>query len=277
MSPEGIAAARRRIELRLADQAKKFALQSRGSINTHNARGMLRSGGHLLEAQRLSEAELLERSRVAWEVVRIVVDNEGWTPSEESRDQIAEIIGLALGPLSMDVLEYFSRVKKFMPDIKTEAFEEFRNHAFESALADVEIDLLGRRARRLPLEDELGAPRYHPAREHWRKALASATQEKPDLPTAAKEAVSGVESLAQLVVGKPGITLGTAVKELRSQQLLPTGADKILEGLYAFASDAPGSRHGSALPAHVDPTHWEFVRTSSEGAMRLLLDLDTVQ
>jgi hypothetical protein len=179
-----------------------------------------------------------------------------------------------MGPLSRDVFEYYRRVCGFMPDTKAPDLEQSREHALESAMADAELDLLGRRARRLPLEDELGAPRYHPAREHWRKALAYASQERPDFPNAAKEAVGGVESLAQVLVSKPGITLGEAVKELRSRQRLPVGADKILEGLYAFASDAPGSRHGSALPAHVDPTHWEFVRTSSEGAMRLLLDLD---
>ena len=144
----------------------------------------------------------------------------------------------------------------------------------ESALADAEIDLLGRKARRLPLEDELSSPRYLPAREHWRKAIGASREQPPNLPNAVKETSHALESLAQLVLGKPGVTLGDAVKELRSRKRIPVGADQILDGLWAFASSAPGARHGSALPAHVDENHWEFVRTTAEGAMRLLLDLD---
>lgn len=152
-----------------------------------------------------------------------------------------------------------------------------RKHALESALADAEIDLLGRKSRRPPLEDELSSPRYLPAREHWRKAISGAKEQPPNFPNAVKEAASAVESLAQVILGKPGVTLGDAVKELRSQKRIPVGADSVLNGIWAFANSAPGARHGSALPAHVDENNWRFFRTTAEGAMRLLLDLDAVE
>ena len=96
----------------------------------------------------------------------------------------------------------------------------------------------------------------------------------PDLPNALKEAASSVESLAQIVVSKPGLSLGDALKELRSQKRIPPGSDQVLQGLWTFANASPGARHGSSLAAHVDDSHWGFAKTTAEGGLRLLLDLD---
>jgi hypothetical protein len=76
-----------------------------------------------------------------------------------------------------------------------------------------------------------------------------------DLPNALKEAASTVESLAQVVVGKPDLSLGEVVKQVRSQRVIPPGTDGVLDGLWTFANASPGARHGSALPAHVDGSH----------------------
>jgi hypothetical protein len=276
MSPEGASAAKKRIELRLVDEAKRFENEGATFIGQQNKHGMLNSGSTIIGGHRLIENEFLARAQLAWAIARGVIDNEGWTPSEANKAQLRELIAHTLGPASADLDAFYERICGFLRGMKVPEIGPARTHALDSAMAEAEIDLLGRQARRLPLEDELGAPRYQPAREHWRKAIAYAATDPPDLPNAAKEAVSSVESLALVVAGSQGTTLGDAIKALRSSKRLPTGADKILEGLYAFASDAPGARHGSPLPPHVDPNHWQFLRTSAEGALRLLLDVDAV-
>lgn len=151
---------------------------------------------------------------------------------------------------------------------------EPRRNAVEAAMAEADVDLLARRRRRrrrAAIEDELGAPRYKPARDHWRKAVSLAEQSPSDFENAVKEAVSAVESLAQVVLGKPSITLGDAIRQLRAQQRVPRGADTVLEGLWTFANSAPGGRHGSARPAVTTDSDWTFARITSEAAIRLLL------
>lgn len=144
-------------------------------------------------------------------------------------------------------------------------------------MAEVDVYLAARRRQRAAIDDELAAPRYRAAREHWRKALAFAEQAKPDLENAVKEVVSAVESLAKVVVGKPAATLGDAIKQLRSQKRVPPGADGVLEGLWTFASAAPGVRHGSAEAAGTTDSDWNFARGTSEAALRFLLDLDSAR
>jgi len=273
MSPEGVVAAKRRIELQLVDAGKVFRHQCAQTLGDFSKRGMHQSSSLILTVHSHCEDELLLRANTAWKAVRTVIDSEGYIPGDKNRAQIREILEKAVGKGSTDIDGEYERVCKFLtgkwPDLVAA-----RNHAVESALADAEIDLLGREARRPPLEDELSPPRYAPVREHWRKAMDTAKEQPPNLPNAVKETAHAVESLVQVVLGKPGLTLGESIKELRAQKRLPVGADKVFEGLYAFANSSPGARHGSALPAHVDEHHWEFVRTTAEGAMRLLLDID---
>lgn len=222
----------------------------------------------------LCTEELLDRAKNSWAVILRVIDGEGLFPSEENKSQIRSIVEDVVKVQSSDISGVYERACRQMPGSAWQTLDEARQHAVDTAVAEAEIDLLSRNARRPPLLDELAPPRYQVVREHWSKAIALSNQEKPDLPNALKEVASSVESLAQTVLGKPGLTLGDATKELRSTKRLPTGSDKILDGLYAFASDSPGARHGSTLPARVDPSHWEFARTTAEGAIRLLLDID---
>lgn len=272
MSPEGRQAAKRRIELEMVNMRSAFGRRYAETSAEFSMRGAHQSSAFILSVHRLAGEELLDRGKKAWEIARQVIDGEGWLPSDEAQADVKAILEEAIWPQSNDVVELYNKVCSFMRGSNWPNLDSSRQHALETMLAEAEIDLLGRKARRPRLLDELAAPRYAAAHMHWRKAIDFSSG--PDLPNALKEAAATLESLAQVVLGKPGLTLGEAVKEMRAGRRLPTGADKILEGLYAFASDEPGARHGSSLAAHVDPAHWAFARTATEGAARLLLDLD---
>lgn len=273
MSPEAVELAKRRIRLRLVDEARNFINAWNEMASEFAERNTVQSSRFALVARGLCEKELLRLGEIVLGIIRDVIDKEGFTPTEDNRGQTQALLTEALREGSEDVEKVFaSRTRGLLPGDPNLAAG--RAHAIESALADFDVDLLGRARRRPPLDDALSAPRYHPVREHWRKGLALAANSPPDLENAIKEAVSAVESLAQVVLGKPGTTLGEAVKQLRARQMISAGADGVLEGLWTFANSSPGVRHGSALPANATEADWLFAKTTSEAALRLLLDSD---
>ena len=142
-----------------------------------------------------------------------------------------------------------------------------------SATSDLDVDLLARRRRRVPLGDALKAPRYEACREHWLKARGLADAEAPDIENAIKEGVSAVEALAKVVTGS-GATLGECIKTLRAERRIDPGTDKILEGLWTFANSAPGVRHGSGTPSSLSVCDWQIFGPMVDGALILLLSVD---
>ena len=124
------------------------------------------------------------------------------------------------------------------------------------------------------LEQELLAPRYLAVRGHWQKAHDFRSATTPDFPNAAKEAVSAVEALAQIVAQRPSATLGECIKALRASGALKQPLLKGLEELWGFASTSPGVRHGSAAIPTLSPAESSYVLDQAAGALRLLLSLD---
>jgi hypothetical protein len=131
-------------------------------------------------------------------------------------------------------------------------------------------------ARRLAgrLDDALASPRYAGIGIHWPKARQFRDQEDPDLANAAKEAVSALEAMAQVLAGETSITLGACLKKIRQESRLHPTLIKSLESFWGYTSDAPGVRHGSPLPASITPAEVDFVMASCEAGIRLLLSLD---
>jgi hypothetical protein len=137
-------------------------------------------------------------------------------------------------------------------------------------------DALGPNAGRLgaALMNELQAPRYAGAREHWDKALEFWQGEHRDLPNAAKEAVCTVEGIAKVLTGRHGETLGRLLPELKNKFQIDAAIIKSLEGIWGFASNSPGVRHGGATQATIDLAQVRWVIENCESAARYLLQLD---
>jgi hypothetical protein len=260
----------------MAEATKQFTDLYNPVFSDFARRSMLQSSAMIQTTHDLCDREVHARAKYCWGLIRGIIEGEGFIPAHDNRAQIRALIEEALTAESRDLDERNERAARGLggkwPDLS-----EPRRNAIEAAMAEVDVDLLARRRRRAAIEDELGAPRYQPARDHWRKALSLAEQDRPDLENAVKEAVSAVESLGQVILGKPGVTLGDAIKQLRSQQRIPRGADAVLEGLWTFANTAPGVRHGSARAADTTDSDWAFARTTSEAALRLLLDADAAR
>ncbi|MCC2334388.1 AbiJ-NTD4 domain-containing protein [Cellulomonas wangsupingiae] len=94
------------------------------------------------------------------------------------------------------------------------------------------------------IEDALSVANA-PARIHLRKSLALlGERQSPDVENAMKEAISAVEATCSALVGKPGSTLGEALKKMEESEVLLHPA---LKGswlkMYGYTSGADGIRH----------------------------------
>lgn len=68
---------------------------------------------------------------------------------------------------------------------------------------------------------------------------------------------------------------GECIKKLRPQRRIDAGTDKILEGLWAFAISVPGVRHGSGMPSDLSVRDWQIIGPMVDGALILLLSIDS--
>lgn len=127
------------------------------------------------------------------------------------------------------------------------------------------------------LLEQLRAPRYSGPYEHWKKSIRFATDAERDLPNALKEAVCAVEGLARVITGEHKKTLGNILKILKHDHSLPSPIVKSLEGVWGYASDSPGVRHGGSTRPHLDEADVRFAIGTCREAMLLLLARDTVE
>jgi len=118
-------------------------------------------------------------------------------------------------------------------------------------------------------------PRYTGPCKHWRAARAALAEEELDYAGAAREAVGAVEGMCRIILGDDSITLGEAVKRMRSQDLLHPALAKSVEGLWGYASAEPGVRHGAVRSSFVEPHEAEFVVEACDAAIVLLLAIDS--
>jgi len=79
---------------------------------------------------------------------------------------------------------------------------------------------------------------------HLKTSLAMlADRKNPDYRNSVKEAVSAVESIAQVLSGDSSATLGSALKVLEKRSLIHPALKASLSSLYGYTSDAEGIRH----------------------------------
>jgi hypothetical protein len=147
-----------------------------------------------------------------------------------------------------------------------------RVYAASAALCVTLESLAASPGKRLELMAAI--PRYIGPWTHWQAATAFAAQKQPDFAKAAHEAVSAVEGMARLIGNDDSVTLGEALKRFRTRSLIHGALVRCLEGLWGYASDEPGVRHGATSTPMVKPHEARYVVDSCEAALRLLLEVD---
>jgi hypothetical protein len=269
MSPEAYKLAQQRIILDIKDASRLFA----HAVAQRNAEISVKSSALVLVIFSMAREELEQRALRAWTVIQRLIDADDSEVGDETRSAILELIFLAVVQWSADIdalyMKYSTRMQGDWP-----LLVDARERAVDLSTSDVDIDLLRRRRKRMPLGDVLRAPRYAATFDHWTKARAAAEAQVPDLATALKEGVIAVEALAKRILPSGGVTLGDCIKELRSKKLIDPGADKLLEGLWVYSNAMPGIRHGAIGVVALSDQDWTILRPMLEGALTILLRVD---
>lgn len=85
---------------------------------------------------------------------------------------------------------------------------------------------------------------FQPARAHLDTALRLfGDRQSPSYRNVIKESVSAVESVAQVVAGRPNATLGDALKRLDEAVGVHAALNQGFQKIYGYTSDADGIRH----------------------------------
>lgn len=274
MSPEALQIARRKLDIAIRDLKREYSIAVGKSVAEHAARGVSASSMQIGAIRELGRSTLIARANAAQEIFARMMDVDGADATDEAREQGRALIQEAVGPMSTDLEPPLHKAENLMRTRTPSSFGQERIEAASRAEADLDVDLLRRRRKVTPLSESLRAPRYEAPSSHLAKADELAAGSPPDYPNAIREAVFALESLARLVTPGGATTLGDASKKLRSAKLLDTGWDKILDGIWAFASDSPGVRHGAPSTPNAGATEWMSVRSLVTTAMSMLMLID---
>jgi len=79
---------------------------------------------------------------------------------------------------------------------------------------------------------------------HIKSALTHLSDKtSPDYRNSIKESISAIESLSQIISGKPNATLGNALNSLKSKIKIHPALEKGFSQLYGYTSESDGIRH----------------------------------
>ncbi|MFC0773392.1 AbiJ-NTD4 domain-containing protein [Terrimonas alba] len=100
--------------------------------------------------------------------------------------------------------------------------------------------------------------KYSSIKSHLAKGLKYLSdRQNPDYKNSIKESVCAVEAMCCVITGRPKATLGESLKLLEKDYSLHSALKKSLDGLYGYASDAQGVRHGGGSNGVSNPTQDE--------------------
>lgn len=223
-----------------------------------------------LEAARQFE----ERAKAWFSIIkRVMAESENaWTAA-----RAAELAHLLERELQIDWEELVQvvRTKNTSPGAGRMIELEGAQNRMRGELAhEFDLLVLAQDPTRIPLEEQLTAPRYSAVVATWSHANERLRTSENDLQNVAKEAVSAVEQLARIVTGNPSATLGDAIKDLRKAGRIQSPLLKGLEEIWGWASDTPGVRHGTSASLNVDKPVAQYVLAQCAAAMALLLAAD---
>ena len=237
----------------------------------------LASSASRVRLDRVCAQELGKRARLWLDaVVRVMsTTHEPWTTAQAQ--ECETLIVDALAEDTRRIGELFAG--KFRNEIdpkEARSLSDELGFAGDHVRHEMQLLALSEETSRIPLADQLRAPRYAAVAVAWNKASEALGKPGIDTKTVVVESVAAVEQLARLVIGKPTATLGDAIRELRASQRIAAPLLKGFEELWGWTSSEPGFRHGAAAEPPADASEARYVWTVAQGALLLLLARDEI-
>ncbi|GAF05271.1 hypothetical protein [Saccharicrinis fermentans] len=125
--------------------------------------------------------------------------------------------------------------------------------------SDILIDL-ERKIRLLPepkqwkKTNDILVDKLLPIRMQWLKAKNFLLANEPDFENCIKEATNSIESALQIILNKPGETLGKSIKSAE----IDTDIQRLISQMYGFVSNKDFVRHGGTEQQNISKEDAEF-------------------
>jgi len=239
------------------------------------ARNLLRSGLYRDALYARARAELEERSESYWQHMASALTTGRVLWSADVAREVVSRLNSAIESNATSLAGVIREaIVRYGHGVLMSDFDRDASAMKENLKLKVQLFGLGRKPCPAVLEELLSSPRYCAVSEHFRKARQFIELDTPDCANGAKEAISAVEAMAQLLIADASAPFGKALDKIATRQLVPRELIRVLRALWSSTNEANGVRHGSATLASITEPEALFVLETSEAAVRLFLHLD---
>lgn len=241
-------------------------------MDEYTRRGALGHGRLPIDLEKVCADEYEARAGLWLGISRRVFGEADVPWTSESAEQVAKLLATELSKDWDGLLDaYRSKVAPKDKDRRFGALDTAKDRAAAHLEHEIAFSVQVQDRTRIPITEQLRAPRYAAVHDGWTKAHGLLRQTPADPSNAAKEAVSAVEQLARIVTGLPTATLGKCIKVLKESQRVQSPLLTGLEELWVWTSGEPGVRHGAGS---ITPMEAQYVLKLAEAALLLLLSVD---
>ncbi len=207
-------------------------------------------------------------------IAKRAVSEGGFTWTKERATDTGHLLDTELLVDWEELVELLRSLTRGRSGAQMDQLDGAKNRVQAELAHELDLLVLGEDRSRIPVREQLAAPRYSAVLTAWHKARTHVDGTPPDYANAAKDAVAAVEQLARIVTGKPTVTLGDAIKELRGSPRIQAPLLKGIEEIWGWASNTAGVRHGAAPTLTVDASTARYIISQSDAALALLLSID---
>ena len=142
---------------------------------------------------------------------------------------------------------------------------------------ELQLLVLGEDRSRVPVTEQLMAPRYAAVLASWERATTNEWATGDERVQAIRDAIGAVEQLARIVTGAPTKTLGACLDILKHSKRVEEPLLRGVEEIWGWTSGTPGLRHGASASEQPSSAEAEYCLKLTEGSLVLLLSLDAAQ
>lgn len=161
------------------------------------------------------------------------------------------------------------------PTLRFGGLDEAQGRIEAEMRSELQLLVLGEDRARVPVTEQLMAPRYAAVLASWDRATTSARATGDERVQAIRDAIGAVEQLTRIATKSPTATLGACIATLKREKRVAEPLLRGVEEIWGWTSNTPGLRHGASASEQPTSAETEYCLKLSEGALVLLLSLDT--
>jgi hypothetical protein len=241
-------------------------------------RNALGHGRLPVEIEKVCAAELEHRANAWLAISRRALDDSSTRWTAATADALGQLLRTEVRSDWDGLLDTYREAVAphgHEPTLRFGALDEAQGLTEAEITNELQLLVLGEDRARVPVTDQLMAPRYAAALASWDRATTNARATGDERVQAIRDAVGAVEQLARIVTESPTATLGACVVTLKREKRVAEPLLRGVEEIWGWTSNTPGLRHGASASEQPSSAETEYCLKLAEGALVLLLSLDT--